>query len=106
MSGERLIVVSNRIPTEEVPSGGLVVALHEALSETGGLWIGAHPDMVDDPTDGLVDLPGGGYARKAFRLTEEERRTYYLGYANSVLWPLCHRRSTSSTSKAPSPRAT
>jgi hypothetical protein len=40
-----------------------------------------------------VDLPGGGYARKAFRLTAEERRTYYLGYANSVLWPLCHRRS-------------
>jgi trehalose 6-phosphate synthase len=92
MSG-RLIVVSNRIPTEEVPSGGLVVALHEALSETGGLWIGAHPDLVDDPTDGLVDLTGGGYTRKAFRLTAEERRTYYLGYANSVLWPLCHRRS-------------
>jgi trehalose 6-phosphate synthase len=42
MSG-RLIVVSNRIPTEEVPSGGLVVALHEALSETGGLWIGRIP---------------------------------------------------------------
>jgi trehalose 6-phosphate synthase len=92
MSG-RLIVVSNRIPTEEEPSGGLVVALHEALSETGGLWIGAYPDTVEEPTDELIDLPGGGYARKAFRLTSEERRTYYLGYANSVLWPLCHRRS-------------
>jgi trehalose 6-phosphate synthase len=92
MSG-RLIVVSNRIPAGEVPSGGLVVALHEALSETGGLWIGAHSDPVETPTDDLVDLTGADYARKAFRLTPEERRTYYLGYANSVLWPLCHRRS-------------
>jgi trehalose 6-phosphate synthase len=92
MSG-RLIVVSNRIPTEEVPSGGLVVALHEALSETGGLWIGAHPDTVETPTDALATLPGAGYVRKAFRLTEEERQSYYLGYANSVLWPLFHRRS-------------
>jgi trehalose 6-phosphate synthase len=90
---DRLIVVSNRIPTEAAPSGGLVVALHEALSETGGLWIGSHPDTVEEPTDALVELPGDGYARRAFRLTEEERRTYYLGYANSVLWPLCHRRS-------------
>ena len=89
----RLIVVSNRIPTGEIPSGGLVVALHEALSEAGGLWIGAHPDPVERADDRLVDLPGNGYGRKAFRLTEAERRTYYLGYANSVLWPLCHRRS-------------
>ncbi len=89
----RLIVVSNRIPTEAAPSGGLVVALHEALSETGGLWIGSHPDTVEETTDALVELPGDGYAKRAFRLTEDERRTYYLGYANSVLWPLCHRRS-------------
>ncbi len=92
MSG-RLIVVSNRMPTEDVPSGGLVVALHEALTESGGLWIGAHPDTAETPRERLEDLGGAGYAKKAFRLTEEERRTYYLGYANSVLWPLCHRRS-------------
>jgi trehalose 6-phosphate synthase len=92
MSG-RLIVVSNRIPSEDLPSGGLVVALHEALSETGGLWIGAHSEVVETARDGLEDLAGNGYAKKAFRLTEEERRSYYLGYANSVLWPLCHRRS-------------
>ena len=93
MSG-RLIVVSNRIPTgEEAPSGGLVVALHEALTEGGGLWIGSHPEPAGEPTGELVDLPGNGYGKKAFRLTAEERQNYYLGYANSVLWPLCHRRS-------------
>ncbi len=89
----RLIVVSNRIPTDAEPSGGLVVAIHDALSEEGGLWIGAHPDRARRPDDGLVDLDGASYQKKAFRLTEEEWRNYYLGYANSVLWPLCHRRS-------------
>ncbi len=88
----RLIVVSNRIPTDEVPSGGLVVALHEALADRGGLWLGAHPDISEEPDDTLVALEGTGYDKLAFRLTAEERDTYYLGYANSVLWPLCHRR--------------
>jgi len=88
----RLIVVSNRIPTDEVPSGGLVVAMHEALSDQGGTWIGAHPDPASEPTDALERLPAQGYDKRAFRVTEEERQTYYLGYANSVLWPLCHRR--------------
>ena len=37
----RLIVLSNRIPTEAEPAGGLVVALHECLNEVGGLWIGS-----------------------------------------------------------------
>lgn len=89
----RLIVVSNRIPTDSAPSGGLVVAIHEALSEEGGIWIGAHPDTCDDCEDALVDLDGAPYRKMAFRLTESERQNYYLGYANSVLWPLCHRRS-------------
>jgi len=88
-----LIVVSNRIPTDDVPSGGLVVAMHEALLESGGMWIGAHPESSAEATDALEKLHGNGYEKRAFRLTEEERKAYYLGYANSVLWPLCHRRT-------------
>ena len=34
----RLIVVSNRIPTEGATAGGLAVALHDSLSGTGGIW--------------------------------------------------------------------
>jgi len=86
----RLIVVSNRIPTGAQPSGGLVVALHDALSERGGLWVGAHPDP--GPEDGLFKVGNGPYTRLAFRLSDEEKRDYYLGFSNSVLWPLCHRR--------------
>ncbi|MGC0225637.1 alpha,alpha-trehalose-phosphate synthase (UDP-forming) [Pseudooceanicola nitratireducens] len=87
----RLIVVSNRIPTEGASSGGLVVALHDSLSERGGIWIGAHPD--DGPEDGLFEIGSEPYQRLAFRLSKSEYENYYLGFSNSVLWPLCHRRS-------------
>lgn len=87
----RLIIISNRIPTNEHLSGGLVVALHDALGCTDGVWIGAHPDPGNDIEE-LEELIGSKYQKFAFRLTEEEIQNYYLGYANSVIWPLCHRR--------------
>ncbi|WP_102227172.1 alpha,alpha-trehalose-phosphate synthase (UDP-forming) [Acidimangrovimonas sediminis] len=90
MSG-RLIVVSNRIPTEEPSSGGLVVALHEALSDRGGVWVGSHPDAGEERD--LFEIGHGAYRRLAFRLSEAEYRDYYLGFSNSVLWPLFHRRA-------------
>jgi len=94
MQGDgRLIVISNRIPTDETPSGGLVVALHEALTDRGGLWIGSSGGPKDSPHDGLTQIASGPYDRYAFDLSAEEYEQYYLGYANSVLWPLFHRRA-------------
>ncbi|GGE46798.1 alpha,alpha-trehalose-phosphate synthase (UDP-forming) [Primorskyibacter flagellatus] len=87
----RLIVVSNRIPTEGASAGGLAVALHDSLRERGGIWIGAHPD--DGPEEGLFEIGSEPYQRLAFRLSRAEYDSYYLGFSNSVLWPLCHRRS-------------
>ncbi len=91
----RLVVVSNRIPTEAEPSGGLVVALHECLSEAGGLWVGSAPETVAEPSDALAEIgsAAGAYQRKTFDITEAERDGFYLGYANGVLWPLFHRRT-------------
>ncbi|MER5173237.1 alpha,alpha-trehalose-phosphate synthase (UDP-forming) [Thioclava kandeliae] len=88
----RLIVVSNRIPTGD-PSGGLVVALHDALLARGGTWIGADPDPSEEGRDRLHDLGNVPYQKRAFRLSAAERANYYSGYANSVLWPVCHRRT-------------
>ena len=89
----RLIVVSNRVPLGGVGSGGLVVALHEALTAEGGIWIGAE-DIEGEADETLrrqdEDLP---YEKLTFGLNEADRAEYYAGYANSVLWPLCHRRS-------------
>ncbi|WP_328795120.1 alpha,alpha-trehalose-phosphate synthase (UDP-forming) [Jannaschia marina] len=91
----RLIVVSNRIPRGNVPAGGLVFALHEALTGAGGLWIGA-AEPTEQALDGLTPIDdgaaGGAYEKATFALTDREHRGYYLGYANSVLWPLFHHR--------------
>ncbi|SFD88545.1 trehalose 6-phosphate synthase [Roseivivax sediminis] len=92
MSG-KLVVVSNRIPTGDTPSGGLVVALHGALEQSGGLWVGAHPDTAGPGDTGLTEIDRGSYTRLAFHLSEAEYDSYYLGFANSVLWPLCHGRA-------------
>ncbi|MGK7753046.1 MULTISPECIES: alpha,alpha-trehalose-phosphate synthase (UDP-forming) [unclassified Roseovarius] len=87
----RLIVVSNRIPTGGATAGGLAVALHDGLAENGGIWIGAHPEP--GPEEGLFEIGSDPYMRLAFRLSPEDYSNYYLGFSNSVLWPLCHRRS-------------
>lgn len=89
----RLIVISNRIPTEAEPSGGLVVALHDCLTARGGVWIGSSGAPKETPQDGLYEIAQGAYTRLAFDLSEAEHDGYYLGYANSVLWPLFHRRA-------------
>ena len=67
------------------------MSLHDALAVSGGCWIGAHPETGED--GGEFELVGTQpYSRLAFRLSEAELDNYYLGFANSVLWPLCHRR--------------
>ncbi|WP_249218916.1 trehalose-6-phosphate synthase [Loktanella sp. SALINAS62] len=89
----RLIVVSNRVPSDGPPSGGLVVALHDCLKHNGGVWFGTSGDIVEDPEDSFAELSGDGYKMRTFDLSPAEQQGYYLGYANSVLWPLCHRRA-------------
>ncbi|PVA08338.1 alpha,alpha-trehalose-phosphate synthase (UDP-forming) [Thalassorhabdomicrobium marinisediminis] len=90
----RLIVLSNRIPTDGPPSGGLVVALHELLAERGGLWIGSSGTFAETPGEELQPVPTvDGYDKATFDLTAQEHEDFYLGYANSVLWPLCHHRT-------------
>lgn len=87
----RLMIVSNRLPMGDAPSGGLVVALHDVLAKSGGCWIGAHTE-TGDASESLETIASEPYRRMAFRLTEQENEDYYLGFSNSVLWPLCHRR--------------
>lgn len=90
----RLIVVSNRVPLGDQSPGGLVVALHEALmSEEEGIWVGSETIEGALPGTLRVHADDAPYTKLTFGLTEDEQDEYYLGYANSVLWPLCHRRS-------------
>ncbi|KAA9007958.1 alpha,alpha-trehalose-phosphate synthase (UDP-forming) [Histidinibacterium aquaticum] len=94
MAEPRLVVVSNRIPTDAQPAGGLVVALHEALESRGGVWIGSSGNMVDTPGPLREISPEGSvYTRLAYDLTHDEHKGFYLGHANSVIWPLFHHRA-------------
>lgn len=89
----RLICVSNRIPLDDEPSGGLVVALEDVLAETGGIWIGSSGERVESPGDSLGVVPGGPFRRMTFDVTEAEWQGYYVGHSNSVLWPILHARA-------------
>ena len=89
----RLVAVSNRIPLGDNPSGGLVVALEDALRTSGGLWVGFSGETVDEPSDDLTFHEGAAFGRASFDLTPQDHDEYYLGYSNSVLWPVCHGRA-------------
>ncbi len=89
----RLVVLSNRVADLKggAQAGGLAVALADALGASGGIWIGA---------DGDAQAPGstrrervGGVTCIHLGLSGEDHAGYYLGYANSVLWPLFHYRT-------------
>lgn len=90
----RLVVLSNRAPSIDGKgdAGGLVVALRDALAREDGLWIGANPEPVDEPRPALVHHRRPDFDVALFDLTPEDHEGYYLGYSNSVLWPVFHGR--------------
>ncbi len=91
----RLVVVSNRVAYLEKKnqSGGLAVALGDALRETGGIWFGWDGTVVDEdaPRDANVTQQGK-VTIATIPLTQRDYDEYYVGFANQVLWPVCHYR--------------
>ncbi len=100
-----LIVVSNREPIaheyagkkiKAVKSvGGLTIALEPIMRNLHGTWIaygGGSADKAVSDGKGKIKLPEGeeSYTLKRIFLTKNDLNEYYYGYANSVLWPLCH----------------
>ncbi len=92
---KRLVVVSNRVAdwTSGGKSGGLAVALQDALKIHGGLWLGWSGDTIEDDKHRQLSKEHHGNVTLAMMpLTEDEYKNYYLGFANSVLWPVFHYR--------------
>ena len=92
----RVIIISNRVLDlgKAAQSGGVAVAIADVLKRRNGLWFGWN-GKVSTEEDGegarevkrqrrspLVTVP----------LSAEEHRGYYLGYSNTVLWPVFHNR--------------
>jgi trehalose 6-phosphate synthase len=92
----RLVVVSNRVADpRKTASGGLAVALGQALQASGGLWFGWSGKIVEGgtPGEGDVHLQSAGPVQLAtVDLSREDHDSYYLGYSNGVLWPVFHYR--------------
>lgn len=102
---DRLIVVSNRQPYEHTQEsdrlvckrtdGGLTSALDPVLRRCGGTWIAWGSGSADRDVVGAdmsVEVPpeSPAYRLRRVWLTQDEIKDGYLGYANQVLWPLCH----------------
>ncbi|MBR0650787.1 trehalose-6-phosphate synthase [Roseomonas terrae] len=91
----RLVIVSNRVPppraTGGVSAGGLAVAL-QSFVEPGTLWFGWSGRVTEKPSGkpGFADGQGVTYA--TIDLSSEDYDRFYVGFANSSLWPLLHFR--------------
>jgi trehalose 6-phosphate synthase len=92
----RLVVVSNRLADpRKSASGGLAVALGQALEASGGLWLGWSGQVLEGgvPGEGALHLSQAGPVQLAtVDLCREDHDSYYLGYSNGVLWPVFHYR--------------
>ena len=90
----RLVVISNRVPlpNERGPrAGGLAVALADAL-QPGSLWFGWSGRRTNHDRNGMTLQQADGISYATVDLSESEYKGFYLGFANSALWPLLHFR--------------
>ncbi|QND49329.1 alpha,alpha-trehalose-phosphate synthase (UDP-forming) [Rhizobium lusitanum] len=92
----RLIVISNRVSVPDkkgTAAGGLAVALRAALEEHGGIWMGwSGNSSGDKEPEPLVMTDHGNITYALTDLTQTDVEEYYHGFANRVLWPICHYR--------------
>jgi trehalose 6-phosphate synthase len=101
----RIFVVSNREPYMHVrkgretvcvvPPSGLVTAIEPVLRACDGVWVASGSGDADaanvDEFDRLrVPPEDPRYTLRRVWLSSEEESSYYDGFANEGLWPLCH----------------
>jgi trehalose 6-phosphate synthase len=105
LTGERIIVVSNREPYIHIrkderievhrPASGLVTAVEPVMRACSGTWIAhgsgsADRETVDRYDRAQVPPEHPEYTLRRIWLTKAEESGYYYGFANEGLWPLCH----------------
>jgi trehalose 6-phosphate synthase len=87
----RVILVSNRVTDlrKAAQAGGVAVALAHVMRTRPSLWFGWSGEVRAEEEAAAVNQTGRIIT---VPLTPTEHERYYLGYANSVLWPVFHNR--------------
>src|SRR5688500_14769185 len=88
----RLVAVSNRIalPKRGTAPGGLTVGLIAAMQARGGLWFGWDGETTEGAIEPPTVIRKGDISYAATHLDQADYQDFYLGFCNSVLWPLFH----------------
>jgi len=91
----RLVIVSNRVAdlTNTAHAGGLAVGVGDSLRQRGGVWLGWDGQRLkyEEPPEPRIRKMGP-VSLATIPLTQQDYDEYYLGFSNSVLWPLFHYR--------------
>lgn len=99
---QHLVVVTNREPylhklvesglKVERPVGGLTSALDAVMKVAGGTWVAWGSGSGDRQAGGRIEVPPEHpqYGLRRVWLPPALVDSYYHGYSNQVLWPLCH----------------
>src|SRR5215813_9493650 len=87
----RVVLVSNRVlDLRKAPqAGGVAVALADVVRYHNGLWFGWNGEITSDAAADVVAREG---RLSTVPLSGADHQGYYLGYSNSVLWPVFHNR--------------
>lgn len=92
----RLVVVSNRVAAVKQSrpgaEGGLAVAVRAALRQRGGIWFGWSGKALDSDYNQPTLTEAGKITYATVDLSQRDYDEYYVGFANSTLWPLFHYR--------------
>jgi trehalose 6-phosphate synthase len=81
--------------TVDEPTGGLTAGLDPVLQQAAGTWIAwgdgdADFDVTDEHDCVAVPPNDPSYTLQRIALSDEAIDSYYYGFSNRVLWPLCH----------------
>lgn len=92
----RLVMVSNRVIDFNAAqqAGGVGVAIYNTLERHSGFWFGWDGQIDETDSEPLEpkSITVGGHTTVTEPLTPADYNDYYLGYSNSVLWPVFHNR--------------
>ena len=87
----RMDILVNGKVKESVPAGGVGLSLDPVAKAAGAIFIARAKTNEEKKAKETTYIDkGGSYTLKRLFLSDNEFETYYNGFSNQTLWPLCH----------------